>query len=139
MSDNELSSIVEFSSDISKQEAPEPLPTGTYHGVIRQVEVKMSQRDTKYAAVAFHISPDQYPADFKDGNPDGTILTYRRVGLEDNAQARFGTRRFCEAIGAPMSKTIDTSIWLGMEASLEITHEVWEEVKRATIQRVLEA
>lgn len=138
MSD-ELPTIVEFSSDLSKAEAPEPLPAGQYSGVIRGAEVKMSQRGTKYGAVAFHISPEQYPADYTDGNPDGMTLVYRRVGLEDNPQARYGTRRFIEAIGAPLGKKIDVSEWVGMEATLEIKHEEYEGVNRAIIDRVQEA
>ena len=55
----EISSIVEFSIDLNKQDAPEPLPGGKYTGVIRNAEVKESQRGTMYAAVSFHIGADQ--------------------------------------------------------------------------------
>ncbi len=132
----ELSSIVEFSSDLSKAEAPDPLPVGEYEAVIRAAEVKMSQRETRYGAVTFNISADQYPADYTDGGPDGATIIYRRVGLEDNPQARYGTRRFCEAIGAPLSKKIDVAEWLGMEAIVEIVHETYEGVTRAAIKTV---
>lgn len=131
-----LSSIVEFSVDLKKQEQPEPLPSGEYVGVIREAEVKESQRGTKYGAVSFFIGADQYPADFKDGNDDGLTIVYRRVGLEDNPQARFGTKRFIEAIGAPLSKTVDVNEWVGMEAACEVTHEEYEGVVRAVIARV---
>jgi hypothetical protein len=132
----ELSSIVEFSIDLNKQEAPEPLPAGKYTGVIRQAEVKESQRGTMYGAISFHISADQYPADFKDGSDDGLTLVYRRVGLEDNPQARYGTKRFIEAIGAPLSKKIDVNDWVGMEAALEVKHDTYEGVTRAVVDRV---
>jgi hypothetical protein len=132
----DLSSIVEFSVDLNKQEAPEPLPAGKYTGVIRQAEVKESQRGTMYGAISFHISADQYPADFKDGSDDGLTLVYRRVGLEDNPQARYGTKRFIEAIGAPLSKKIDVNDWVGMEAALEVKHDTYEGVTRAVVDRV---
>ena len=132
----ELSSIVEYAEDIKKQEAPEPLPTGNYTGVIRSVEKKESQRGTQYAAVSFHIGADQYPADFKDGNDDGTVIVHRRASLEDNPQARYGTKRFLEAIGAPMGKRLDISEWVGMEAELEVGHDEYEGVNRAVINRV---
>lgn len=132
----EFSSIVEFSIDLNKQEAPEPLPTGKYTGVIRNAEVKESQRGTMYAAVAFHIGADQFPPDYKDGNDDGMTLVYRRCGLEDNPQARYGAKRFIEAIGAPLSKKIDVSEWIGMEAALEVEHDTYEGVTRAAISRV---
>ncbi len=135
----ELSSIVEFSVNLKDQDQPEPLPMGKYTGIVRGAEVKMSQRDTRYAAVSFHVSPDQFPADFKDGNPDGQTLVYRRVSLEDTPQARYGTRRFIEAIGAPLSKKVDVTEWIGNEASLEVEHETWEGVTRAQIVRVAAA
>lgn len=135
MSD-ELSSIVEFSIDLKNQDAPEPLPAGKYTGVIRNAEVKESQRGTRYAAISFHISADQFPADYKDGSDDGLTLIYRRVGLEDNPQARYGTKRFIEAIGAPLSKSVDVAEWLGQEAALEVVHDTYEGVIRAVINRV---
>ena len=133
---DELDSIVEFSVNLKDQDQPDPLPVGKYSGVIRGAEVKMSQRDTKYAAVSFHISPDQFPADWEDGNPDGQVLVYRRVGLEDNANSRFGTKRFIESIGAPLSKKIDVNEWGGLEAVLEVKHSTWEGTTRAEIDRV---
>jgi len=136
MAGEELPSVVEFSMDLGKQEAPEPLPVGNYLGIISAVTVKMSQRETKYAEVAFKISADQFPADYDDGNPDGMTLYYRRCSLEDTANARYGTRRFCEAIGAPLGKKIDTATWLHSEAELEITHEPYEGVMRANVNRV---
>jgi hypothetical protein len=132
----ELSSIVEFSIDLKKQEAPEPLPVGEYTGVIRKAEVKESQRGTMYGAVSFHIGVEQYPADFKDGSDDGLTLIYRRVGLEDNPQSRYGAKRFLEAIGAPVAKKIDVNEWVGMEASLDVVHDTYEGVTRAVIDRV---
>jgi hypothetical protein len=132
----ELSSIVDFSVDLNKQEAPEPLPVGEYTGVIRKAEVKESQRGTRYGAISFHIGADQYPADFKDGSDDGITLVFRRVGLEDNPQARYGTKRFCESIGAPLAKQIDVNEWVGLEAALDVTHDTYEGVTRATIDRV---
>ena len=116
----EFGSIVEYSVDLNQQEAPQPLPVGTYSGVIRSTEKKESQRGTMYAAVNFHIDAKQFPADFE----------------EDNPQARYGTRRFCEAIGAPLAKQIDISEWVGMEAALEVTHDTFEGVTRAQINRV---
>jgi hypothetical protein len=132
----ELDSIVEFSVDLNKQDQPEPLPSGEYRGVIRGARVRESQRGTRYAEVAFYIDPEQYPADYDDGNPDGMTLMYRRASMEDNPNSRFGLKRFIEAIGAPLSKKINVSEWIGQEAALEIGHEPWEGVNRAVIQRV---
>ena len=131
-----LGTIIDYSVDLKAQEAPEPLPTGKYKGVISGVEVKVSQRETRYAAVSFKISADQYPADFTDGPDEGMTIIYRRASLEDNPQARWGTKRFIEAIGAPLSKQIDVSEWVGMEAQLEVKPDTFEGVTRAIIDRV---
>ncbi len=133
---SELPSIVEFSTNLKDAEAPEPLPVGEYTGVIMNAEQRESQRGTRYAAVTFQISPDQYPADYTDGNPDGTTIIYRRVSLEDTPQGRFGARKFCEAIGAPLSKSIDLTTWLGSEAIVEVDNEVYEDVPRPVISKV---
>ena len=50
---DELDSIVEFSVNLKDQDQPDPLPVGKYSGVIRGAEVKMSQRDTKYACLLY--------------------------------------------------------------------------------------
>ena len=133
---NDMPSIVEFSMDIGQQEAPAPLPGGEYNGVVRSAIVKISQRGTKYGEVAFFIDGGQYPADFTEGNPEGTTIMFRRVSLEDNPQARFGTRKFCEALGAPLGKRIDVSDWVGRDAQVEVGHETYEGIRRAVINRV---
>jgi hypothetical protein len=133
-------SIVEFSEDISEAEAPEPLPVGEYPATIRAAEVKISQRGTKYAAVSFMITPDSFPADYPIENAaDGKMLIYRRVGMEDNPQARYMLKNFCNAIGATASKKIDVNEWIGLEASVEVDHDTYEGVTREQITRVNEA
>ena len=136
MSDTELPSIVEFSSDLSKAEAPEPLPVGEYEANITAAEIKTSQKGTRYAEIRWNVSPDQYPADYGDGSPDGTNLIYRRVSLEDNPQARWFTKQFIDAIGAPLGKKIDVNTWVGMDAVVEVDHETYEGVNRAIVKRV---
>jgi len=139
MAQDEISSIVEFSVNLKDAEQPDPLPIREYTAAIRGAEVRLSQRGTKYADVAFFVSPDQYPVDYTDGNPDGTVLHYRRVSLEDNPQSRYAARRFCEAIGAPLGKKVDVTEWVGLEATIETGHETYEGVTRPVILRVREA
>jgi hypothetical protein len=137
MSDTELPSIVEFSSDLSKAEAPEPLPVGEYEANITSTEIKTSQaKGTRYCEIRWNVSPDQYPADYGDGSPEGTNLIYRRVSLEDNPQARWFTKQFIDAIGAPLGKKIDVNTWVGMDAVVEVDHETYEGVNRAIVKRV---
>jgi len=132
----QLPSVAEFSSDVSKAEAPPPLPPNSYLATIRGANIRVSQKGTRYAEIAFHIDADQYPADFVEGPNEGLTLFYRRVSLEDNANARFRLRQFLEAIGAPMGKKIDVSEWVGHTAMLETNTETYEGVDRANINRV---
>lgn len=137
--DTALPSVMEFSEDVTTAEAPEPLPAGEYTAEIRQVEMKTSAAGTTYAAVSFFIPADQYPADYTDGNPDGTILVYRRVRYEDSPRGRYQTRKFCEAIGAPMGRVINAMDWIGLTAVVVIDHEQYEGELQARISRVLPA
>ena len=134
----EVMSIVEYSEDISDAEQPEPLPMGDYPITIRSAEAKESvNTGKKYAAVGCYVSPDDYPADYPAENaPDGKTIIYRRVSLEDTPQGRFGMRRFCEAIGAPMSSRIDINEWVGLEATGVIDVSEYEGILREEIKRV---
>jgi len=132
-----MSSIIEFDADISQQEAPEPLPVGTYSAQITEVESKVSQSGNKYAAVSFYVSVDDFPADYPvENNPDGVRLVYRRASLMDTNQGRYGLRKFCESIGAPMSTRIDLNDWVGLEATVEVDHDEWNGDIRANIVKV---
>lgn len=133
----DIVTIVEFSEDIAEAEQPEPLPEGEYAAEIMAAEIKESQRGTRYAAVSFMISPDEYPADYPMENaPDGKMIVYRRVGMEDTPQARFMLRRFCEAIGSPMARQIDVSQWVSLYAKVHVQHGEWEGVVREEIDKV---
>lgn len=137
MSDEALPSVVTFSDDIADAEAPPPLPANDYPAMITAVVPKVSQRNTKYAEVQWRIDPSAYPADFDaSNNPNGVSIYYRRLSLEDNPNARYQMKLFCTAIGAPMSKNIDVSEWVGLEATVTVKHETFEGVTRATIVKV---
>jgi hypothetical protein len=134
---SELMSVVEFSEDIASAEQPVPLPPGEYTGEVRSVEVVESQKGNRYFKVAVFFAPEQYPADYVDGDPDGTTLIYNRVPAEDTKAARFRVRKFCEAIGAAMSKRIDGNEWIGLAVRCDIDNSEFEGAKRAEIKRVL--
>ena len=134
---SEIQSIVEFSENIANAEAPLPLPERAYPASITAATVEESQRGTKYAAVSFRVSAEDFPADY-DANayPEGKTIVYRRVPLEDNVPSRYRLKQFCSAIGAPMSKRIDVNEWIGLSASVTIKHEEYEGVQRETISKV---
>lgn len=137
---SEVDSIINFGTSVEDAEAPAPLPKNRYTATIRRATAKMSQNNTKYAELLFHIGPDQYPADYTEGNPEGTSIAYRRVGLEDNPQARWRLKNFCLAIGAPIpSTTLNVADWVGLTADVEVGHETYEGVERAIITRVFQS
>jgi hypothetical protein len=135
---NELGSVVEYSSSVAEQDKPEPLPEREYSAQIKSAKVKKSQRDTKYYEVGFYVSPDSYPADYTEGDPDGTTLFFRRLSAEDKPQARYRLKLFCEAIGAPMpGKSCNVDDWTGLTAGIKVEHEEFEGEKRAQITQVI--
>jgi hypothetical protein len=140
MSDTEIS-IIEYAEDVSKAEAPLPLPVRQYPATIEKAEVKTSTNTgNQYVAVSFRVSADDFPADFDaSGYDDGIVLTYNRIPVEDSPRARYRMRQFCEAIGAKASKKIDLGEWLGLSATLDVEHNTYEGETRAQIKKVLPA
>lgn len=132
-------SIIEYAEDLSNAEAPVPLPKGDYPAEIRGAEKKVSGKGNEYVDVVFYISPDEYPADYTEGNPDGTSLNYGRLNPAPTTQARWGMKKFCESIGAPLGRTLDLNEWIGKSAIVQIVHEDYEGVTRAKIGKVLPA
>lgn len=134
----ELQSVVEFDTDIAVAEQPQPLPAGIYDGTISGAQVKMSKSGNRYAAVTITIPAEQYPADYTDGNANGTSLAYNRLVLENTPQAKWQLKTFCQKIGASMSNRIDVAEWLGLSVKVEVTNELYEGVMRANIARVVD-
>lgn len=137
MADNSgMPSVVEFDDDISQAEAPVPLPVGDYQAEIRGATQKTSQNGNPYASVQFFIPAEQYPADYTEGEPDGSVLTYNRVSLQNTPASRHRLRKFGEAIGAPLGKKIDLNDWVGRTATVTVQHDTYEGEQRAAIGKV---
>lgn len=131
-----LNSVIEFDEDLNGVEAPKPLPMGTYDATIQSAEVTKSKSDRPMVKVSFLISADQYPADFTDGNPNGTILT-KFLMADMSAQSKFAMKRFCMAIGAPMSNQVDVNSWIGLPAKVEVINELYEGNLTARLNKVI--
>lgn len=133
-------SIIQFSEDLNNAEAPAPLPKGTYPAEITSAEIKTSQTSgNRYLATLWRVSADAYPADFSDGDPEGTVLAYNRILVEDNKNARYRLRKFLEAIGGALSARFDPSDILGLTAQLEVGEQEYDGETRAAILRVMAA
>lgn len=136
MSENRT--LISYSEDLGNAEAPSPLPVGQYPAEIIGAEVKTSSNTgNDYLSVQFRIHADAYPADFTDGDPDGTVLTFNRVPVEDSPRARYRMRKFLEAVGAKTAKQVDTTELVGLTATVEIKHSEYEGEKRGEIAKVV--
>lgn len=133
----ELSSVIEFDEDLNNVEAPKPLPAGQYAATILSAEPVMSKNgEHKMAKVTWSIPAEEYPADYVDGNPAGTQLT-QYLMLDNTARAKFALKRFVQAIGAPLSNTVDLTTWLGLAARVEVTNEPFEDTLTARLKKVV--
>lgn len=136
MSDTELKSMLEFDVNLAEVEAPKPLPAGIYDAVVQTAEIVVSKSEKDMIKVTFNISADQYPADYVDGNPEGTTLTHY-VMAEKTLRSMFALKRFLLALGAPLSNSIDPSTLIGLPAKVEVRNELWEGMETARIARLV--
>jgi hypothetical protein len=83
------------------------------------------------------INAQSYPADYVDGDPDGTTLTYNRLQMEDTPVSRHRWRVFMERVGGPLGRSIDLNALVGLTCTVEITHQEYEGEMRAQIARIL--
>jgi hypothetical protein len=131
-------SIFEFSQDLNDAKPPPPLPVGPYPAEIVGAQWRVSNTSGKeYANIIFRIGAESYPADYVDGNPDGTELPYNRLQKEDTAQARWRWRQFMERVGGPLSRNIDLNTLIGLTGTVDVSHQDYEGEQRAQIARVL--
>lgn len=132
-------SIIEYDTDLGEAEAPVPLPAGDYPAEIRAAEIKTSGAGNQYVNVTFHIAPEAYPADYTEGSEDGTILSFGRLNPSPEQRARWNMKKFCEAIGAKLGKTLDLNDWIGLNAIVTVVNEPYEGVMQANIKKVNQA
>lgn len=129
---------MEFSSDLNDAEAPSPLPVGSYPAEIIGAAFKVSQTSgNTYVAIQFKISPEDYPADYIDGDPDGTTLTYNRLIMEDTKLAKYRVKMFLQAVGGKLGRSFDPTDVLGLTGSVLVAHSEYEGEMRAEIKKVV--
>jgi len=137
MSDDlELGSVIEFSEDISKAEAPPPLPARSYVGTITKALPKVNKNGGKYASVSFTVNPSEFPPDYAAIQADPVVLTYNFVPLDDTATARFRLKQFCEATRVSVSRRVDLNDFIGKSANLVVVTGEYEGVPQAQIKKV---
>jgi len=138
MSGSTAPTIFEFTVDLQEQEAPVPLPPGEYPAEITQAENRVSgNTGNVYCAITFRIAPENYPADYTEGDPDGTTLTYNRLLLADKPRERHRLRKFLESVGAKLGRSFDPNDLIGLHATVVIEHRQFEGEDQAQISRVM--
>ena len=133
-----LPSVFEYSSDVSSQEAPPPLPVRTYPAQCTKAEAKRSRNnpDNIVLHLTFTITPDAYPADYT-ATQDATNLLYARQTLnKDDARNRFQLKQLCEKLRVPVSRQLDVQAFVGKMANVKIKHGSWEGMPRAEIDAI---
>jgi hypothetical protein len=131
-----MPSVYEFSEGLDNAEAPPPLPIGDYRATVQGIDSAISKSSGKPMAVfTYLISPDQYPADFTNGNPDGEQGKVY-VSLVDDARNRFRLRKLCEMHGVTASRTLNLPDFLGTEVIVSVTHEEYQGETRARMNPI---
>lgn len=133
-----IPSVIEYAEDVDDAEAPEPLPDGDYPATVEKVEMKVGATSGKnYLAVTFRISTDEFPADFDVNNaPEGLVISYNRLSPDDTIAARFRMKKFIRAIGATGGRQINLMEWVGLNATLHLSHREYEGVPQNDIKSV---
>ena len=133
------SSIMRFSQDIASAEAPPPLPARQYKAEVIGASVRpAASSGVNYLNLQFRIPAEEYPADYPDGDPDGTVLYYNRVSTDDKPRNRYLMRRLMERIGGPLSQEIDCNALIGLTCNVEVVHQEYEGEMRASISKLLD-
>lgn len=137
MSDsNALGSVYEYSGDLATAEAPPPLPEGEYRAQVQACEMRISkQSGRKMMVPTYIVPPDQYPADFTEGNPDGEKFEAYFV-LDDTARGRFRMRRLCEMHGVTPKRTLNLTDFIGQEVVVKCEHEEYQGETRARVNPI---
>ena len=133
-------SIIEFSAPIDDAVAPTPLPEGTYPAEIIRAEEKTSANSgNNFLSIQFRISADRYPADYTEGDEDGTVLPYNRLILRDDAASRYRLKRFSDAVGITIGTSFDPDSLIGLAANVAVKNSEYEGEPRAEIAKIVAA
>ena len=119
----ELGSVYELQTNIADAQPPMPLPTGEYRASVRNSELRTSKASgNPMLALTYHIAPDQYPADYTDGDPNGeTLMTFAM--LLETPKHRYLLKKFMEMHGVAPSNRVVATDFIGQEVIVRVTHD----------------
>lgn len=128
---SELGSVYEFQSNIGEAQQPNPLPVGEYRASVKIAELKVSKSSGKpMLVVSYHISSDQYPADYTDGNADGEVLSVYQ-SLAETPRGKWLLKKFMEMHGVAASNRLVATDFIGQEVIVKIEHEDYQGIPQA--------
>lgn len=129
----DLGSVYEYATPLNEAEAPPPFPLGQYRATVQAVAPQVSKSSGKpMAVITYLISPDEYPADFTNGNPDGETFQFY-LPLADEPRNRFRLRKFCEMHRVTATRSLNLPDFIGQEVLVDVTHEEYQGETRARV------
>lgn len=133
-------SIIELEQNLEDFEDFEPLPAGTYEGVVTSAEMKISDKGNEYYYVVWNIHPDAFPADYAvDNAPDGLSLLYARLQKPDvnNRRSITSVKNFYRSLGMKLkTSVINPGEWEGKKAALVVGIEPFNGEPRNVIKSI---
>jgi hypothetical protein len=135
--ENALPSVLEFSSDVSQQEAPPALPARTYPATCTAASVRpsSSKPENNLLNLEFTIDPSTFPADFPESDPV-KLFWNRNVVNQDTARARYQLKLLCDKMKVMASRKIDVNDFVGKQVNLKVKNGSWQGVPRAEIEAI---
>lgn len=131
-------SMMTFSQDIMNAEAPPPLPARSYRAEIVGAMIRPAQASgMPYLALQFRVPASEYPADYTEGDPDGTVLYYNRLQVQDTPRGRYLAKMLMQKLGGPLGHNIDCNALIGLWANIEVAHQERDGEMRENVTRIL--
>lgn len=126
--ENDDLNVFTYSEDLNNAEAPKPLPGGKYPFEVRKADIvdSKSKPGKKNLKLELYIAPEEYPATYLDGNPDGLTLTAFRA-LNDTARGRYQMKKFNQALGVKNTAKIDPTEYLGATGMVVIEEQMGQD------------
>ena len=138
-----MSSLIEFSSDISSAEAPPPLPANEYPGIIEKAELATAQTSgNRILRLYIRIPADAYPVDYVDGDEEGTLLLFGRTVIGDTPTLRYRLRKVADCCGVTINSNLDEAKvgeFVNQPVRVHVSNSEYEGEMRAQIDRLLPA
>lgn len=138
MADNDaLPSVVEFTEDVSLQEAPPVLPPGTYNATCTRALVTPSKSNPEnhLLNLEFTIAQNEFPADFAEAE-DVKLYWNRNTVNKNTAKERWQLKQLGEKMKVHIGRRLDCNDFIGKQVKLKVKNGAWQGVPRAEIDAI---